>query len=82
MSLILFPFYTSQDGKWWVVTSGYRCNICLLYYTFIECGCSRWVGGEKNVLCDLVIREQTSYNLMSNMFIDTLFFVYTSHRNN
>lgn len=34
------------------------------------------------MLCDLVIREKTSCNLISNNFIDSLPFVYTSYRNN
>lgn len=31
------------------------------------------ISGGKNVLCDLVIIEQISYNLMSNMFIESLY---------
>lgn len=48
-----------------------------------EYGCSRWMSRRgKSVLCDLVIREETTCNLVSNKLIDSLTFIYISHRNN
>lgn len=42
-------------------------------------GCSMGRRG-RSVLCDLVIREETSCNLVSNKFIDSLLYTYRNNQ--
>ena len=69
------------NSEWWSLAVGLISAYFITPLLSSGCRCSGQVEG-RGVLCDLVIREKTSYNLISNKFIDSLPFIYTSYRNN